>query len=194
MTERKEGGHHVFDPKKWKKLESPERREKMNPEKLAEAMNLKGDEVVLDIGCGTGFFAEPVAKRCGKLIGLDISEDMLAMFRGRDGFENLGDVELKQGDANDIPLENGSCDVAFHVCFLHEVRDVEKFHAEIRRVLKPGGRYLLADWHAWETGWGPPVDHRVSRESAMEWMKRDGFTDVKELDIYEDQYVLEGWV
>lgn len=195
MTEKKEGGHHVFDPKQWRKLESPERREKMDPERLAAAMELSGSDVVLDIGCGTGFFAEPVAGRCGRLIGLDHSEDMLNVFRGKESFKELSNVELKLGDAMDPPVGDASCDVVFHACLLHEIKDVASFHAGIKRVLKPGGRLYAVDWRAMETGGvGPPVDHRVSAEMAMEWMRRDGFRDVRELEVYDYQYVITGRV
>jgi len=195
MTEDKEGGRHVFDPENWQRLESPQRRERMNPVKLAEAMGLAGDEVVLDIGCGTGYFAEPVAERCGRLIGIDHSEDMLNVFRGKESFGKLTNVELKLGDAMAPPVDDGSCDIVFHACLLHEIKDAAAFHRDIKRVLKPGGRLYSVDWHARDTGgMGPPVDHRVSQETAMEWMRRDGFKDVEALEIYDDQYVIVGRV
>jgi len=186
-----EGSSHIFDPRQWQKLESAERRERMNPAWLVDAMRLGKDEVALDIGCGTGFFAEAAAGRVAKLIGVDRSEDMLNVFRAKDGFSEFGNIDLRIGDAADLPVEDGSCDVVFHVCILHEIKDVARFHAEIMRALKLGGRVYCVDWEARDTEGGPPVDHRVSKETAMQWLIRDGFKDARELDVYRDQYVIE---
>ena len=185
---------HTFDPAKWKKLESPERRERMNPAKLAEIMSLKGVEVVLDIGVGTGFFAEEIAGRCQRLIGLDHSEDMLSVFRSKESFKKLENVELKTGKADNLPFDNESIDVVTHVNLFHEVGDVERFHGEIRRVLKPGGRLFCIDWQAWETAGGPPLDHRIPKTEALKLLRADGFLVIREHDIYADQYVIEAKV
>lgn len=189
MSEHRNG--HQFDPKNWQRLESQERREKINPSVLADAMGLEGGEVILDLGCGTGYFAEVFAPRCGKLIGVDISDEMLNVFRGKESFKKLTNVELKVGKADDIPIDDDSCDLVVHVNLLHEIKDVEKFHNEIKRVLKPGGRIFVVDWQAWDTGMGPPVDHRVPEEKALEWIERDGFTELKEHPLYKDFYVIE---
>ncbi len=186
------GGEHVFDPKKWQKLESPMRRERMNPLLMAKAMNLSGEEIVLDLGCGTGFFAEEIAKKCERLIGVDHSGDMLNIFHNKESFSSLKNVELKIGKADEIPVDDNSCDVVVHICLFHEIKDIEKFHSEIKRVLKPDGKLFCVDWQAWETDSGPPVDHRVSKEKVRRLMERDGFTAIKELFVYEDQYVIEG--
>jgi len=182
----------VFDPKRWRKLESDERRERMNPGKLLDALGLTGSERLLDIGCGTGFFAEALAPACGELVGVDRSEQMLAMFRGKPGFDALTNVTLRHAMADALPVEDGTVDVAFHVCLLHEVPDVPAFHAEIMRALRRGGRLVAIDWHARETEGGPPLDHRIPEEQGREWMIRDGFVDVRSFPLYADQYALEG--
>lgn len=189
MSEKKPA--HTFDPAKWKKLESSERRERMNPASLAEAMGLKGTEVVLDIGVGTGFFAEEIAGHCLRLIGLDHSEDMLNVFRSKKSFGKLENVKLEIGEAGDLPFDDDSIDVVMHVNLLHEVGDTGRFHGEIRRVLKPGGRLFCVDWQARETVGGPPLDHRVSKSTAQKLIRADGFSDIREHDIYADQYLIE---
>lgn len=191
MEEKKQGGQHTFDSQNWQRLESPQRRELMNPILLAEAMELDGSEVLLDLGCGTGFFAEELAKQCGKLIGVDISDAMLAVFRDKESFAKLKNVELKVGSADEIPLPSATCDVVAHICLFHEIKDTAKFHQEIKRVLKPEGRLFCVDWQAKPTQIGPPVSHRVAQEKAIELLMQDGFIDIKTLDVYKDLYVIE---
>ena len=83
-----------------------------------------------------------------------------------------------------------SVDVVFHVNLLHEIRDFGLFHAQIIRVLKPRGRLFCVDWRARETGGGPPIDHRVAEDMAIEKIKEAGFADVSVKDIYEDHYLI----
>jgi ubiquinone/menaquinone biosynthesis C-methylase UbiE len=180
---------HSFDPENWRKLESDERRARMDPKKLAAAMGLAGNETALDIGVGTGFFAVEVAPLCRKLIGVDHSPKMLEVLRGKEAFARLGNMELLEGKAEKLPVEDRSADVAFHVNLFHEVADMAAFHGEIQRVLKPGGRLFMADWRAIQTASGPPLEHRIPEEKAKAFLERDGFTDIQALPLYEDHYV-----
>lgn len=185
-----ECGGHAFDPAKWQRLESAERREKMKPERLAEAMALQGNETVVDVGCGTGFFAEPIARQCARYVGVDHSPEMLTFFRDKHWLPSVGNVELKEAKADALPLEDGSSDIIFHVALMHEIPDIEAFHREVRRVLVPGGRLIIVDWEAKETEGGPPTEHRLPRERVLEVLARDGFDIVDQPDLYADFYVI----
>jgi ubiquinone/menaquinone biosynthesis C-methylase UbiE len=185
-----EHGGQPFDSAKWKRLESEERLAKMPPSALAEAMALQGSETVVDVGCGTGFFAEPIARRCNHYIGVDHSAEMLDVFRKKSFISVLGNISLERAKADRLPIGTDVCDIAFHVALLHEIPDLVAFHDELKRVLKPQGRLYAVDWKANETEGGPPLDHRVSRERAVELLERDGFEIVDQPDIYADQYVI----
>lgn len=186
------GGKHTFDPSDWAKLESPERRARMNPALLARAMGLTGGETVVELGVGTGFFAEAVAPLCARFTGVDLSEKMLEVFRSKPAFAALANIELRAGKAEAAPVEDGVADVVYHVNLFHEIKDTGAFHREITRILRPGGRLYLADWRAQETRGGPPVDHRVPEVKAQALMRGAGFTEVQSLDLYHDHYVIEG--
>jgi ubiquinone/menaquinone biosynthesis C-methylase UbiE len=179
----------VFDPAQWKKLESDERRERMSPATLAVALGLTGDETVLDVGCGTGFFAEAIIPACGAYVGVDLSSDMLAVFRGKPAAA-APNVTLRVGSADALPVADGSVDVALHVNLLHEVADPARFGAELYRVVKPGGRLVAVDWEARETHGGPPVGHRVSCERALGMMEEAGFVEAVPLPVWDDWYVV----
>ena len=96
---------------------------------------------ILDLGCGTGRFAAPLALRlCAKVIGLDSAASMLAV-----AAQTLGDsgAALVRGAAEALPLTDGSFDVLFLSMILHHIRSSPSAIGEIWRVLKPGGKLLV---------------------------------------------------
>ena len=185
-----ERGGESFDPAKWARLESPERRERMPPEALAEALGLAGAELVVDIGCGTGYFAEALASRCAQYFGVDHSSDMLGIFRDKGLAERFEGLRIEQSQADKLPLATASVDLALHVALLHELSDIPTFHREMRRVLGPEGRLVTVDWEAKETPDGPPLEHRLPRERAIELLERDRFMVIEQPEVYPDHYVL----
>src|SRR5690606_30145143 len=75
------------------------------------------------------------------------------------------------------PLPGGRCDAALLANVLHEVEDVGHLMAELRRVLRPGGRGFVLDWSPQApAGVGPPPAHRLPRERAEEIVRGGGFT------------------
>ena len=105
---------------------------------------LHRDATVLDIGCGIGRMNRHVAPRVGRLIGLDVSDEMLRIARSR--LRDLQNVEFIEGDGRTLaPIDDASIDLIFsHIVFQHlPRRAVIDYCIEARRVLKPGGRFLF---------------------------------------------------
>ncbi|HEY5532189.1 MAG TPA: class I SAM-dependent methyltransferase [Candidatus Anoxymicrobiaceae bacterium] len=113
-----------------------------------------GDEVVLDLGAGSGYFSIPIAEmlESGKVLCLDLSEEMLSSLEHkakRSG--QWGRVEPVRRDAIDTGLQESSVDIVVSSNFMHELADPGKVATEIARVLKPGGRLLVSDFRASST-------------------------------------------
>jgi len=99
--------------------------------------------IAADIGCGTGVFTQMLAPIADRVIGIDREPTMLEAARSRIG--TPANVDLRLGDAEQLPLENESIDLAVLGLILHHLENPVRTLAEVRRVLKPGGRLLVVD-------------------------------------------------
>ena len=105
-------------------------------------------ETVLDIGCGAGTDLLLAARQVGpggRAIGIDMTEAMRNRALGSASSAGLTNVEVHRADATALPLPDASVDVVISNGVLNLVPEKEKAFAEIRRVLRPGGRLQLAD-------------------------------------------------
>lgn len=99
----------------------------------------------LDVGCGNGAFTESIRERCAPaaLHGIDPSEAQLAYARSRPA---LREAELRQGDAQAMPFDDDSFDVAVMPLVIFFLRDPAKGVAEMTRVVRPGGTVAAYAW------------------------------------------------
>lgn len=157
---------------------------------------LRPGEVVLDLGCGSGFdcfVAAPRVGPAGRVIGVDMTPDMLARARGllpeftaRTGLANL---EFRLGEIEHLPVADQSVDVVISNCVLNLSPDQAQVWREIFRVLRPGGRVAIADL-ALRRPLPPAIRQSVAAligcvagaaliDEIRAWMTAAGFPDVR---------------
>jgi SAM-dependent methyltransferase len=96
----------------------------------------------LEVGCGTGVFLEKVAACGAEIVGIDLSEELLAKARTR--LAGRANVTLDHGNAEELPYPDGHFDAAYGSSILHHL-DLRAALKAVHRVLKPGGRIVFAE-------------------------------------------------
>ena len=144
--------------------------------------------VVADLGAGTGALTSAVAPFVSKVIAVDESRAMLDAARER--LKGATNVELREGELEELPLRDAEADVALLLLVLHHAVDPATVLAEAARVLKPGGRLLVVDMvpheqadlrerlgHVWQG---------FSEEQLEAWMSRAGLEDLRVRELAAD--------
>ncbi len=113
-----------------------------------EDAKIKKGNTVLDLGSGAGndvFVARSIVGDSGKVIGVDMTEAMIA--KANENKQKLGytNVEFKLGEIENLPIEDNSIDVAVSNCVMNLVPSKEKAYLETYRVLKPNGHFNMSD-------------------------------------------------
>lgn len=161
---------------------------------LAHA-NLKGGEVVLDLGSGGGidvFHASKLVGSMGRVIGVDATPEML--FKARDLAEKhgYGNVEFRLGEIEHLPVESGTVDLVISNCVINLVPDKRLAFKEIHRVLKPGGRIAISDMITTKKPegeravdpeeWAACIAGAVTLEEYEGFLRETGLQEIRHLD------------
>ena len=144
-------------------------------DKLKEASDSWQNLRVLDIGCGTGRLLLRGVKEATEVVGVDLSEGMIAkaneIYR-EEGFAHKGVFCV--GDAYDLPFQDSEFDLALSTCVLFLLPDPEKGMTEMVRVVKKGGKIAMLN----------PAE-RMSQEAAAEYCDKHGIRDFEQKTLLQ---------
>ena len=156
-------GHHAHKPFSDKLafvLNNPIRRWFFPPERLITKLEIRPNDVVVDFGCGPGFYLTSIARVAGKAIGVDVSTRMLYQAANQ-AKKSTVKVELIQSNGTDIKLPDNCVDLIVLVHVFHEVEDKPTVLREFRRILKSGGRLAIVEKtrpdHLLPKAFSPPI-------------------------------------
>ncbi|MDN5278777.1 MAG: hypothetical protein PWR01_2742 [Clostridiales bacterium] len=168
------------------KLRSPERRQRLQVERVVNYC-LAGLEIksVLDIGTGTGLFAEEFSNRSLVVKGIDCNEQFLEIAQ-----QHAPNAKFRKAVAENLPFDSGSYDLVFMGHVLHEADDPLKAMQEAVRVMRK--RVAILEWPYVEQEMGPPLDHRMP-EKTVRKLGEDaglGLCDVIQMQVMQ-LYIFE---
>jgi ubiquinone/menaquinone biosynthesis C-methylase UbiE len=112
---------------------------------LVESAGFTGSEMVVDLGCGPGHTAMACARKAGRVIGIDVTPEMVVAATALANQRSLRNVEFRVGNVEQLPFVTASVDVVTSRVSAHHYADVNRALAEAHRVLKPGGIMLISD-------------------------------------------------
>ncbi len=192
---RNHSGGHRFPAERRHLLKDEERQRSLPPEPILRAGGIAAGAVAVDIGAGTGFWTLPLSHLvgpAGTVYAVDVEPIMLEELHTLVREKQLSNVQVVSSTEQEIPLSNAIAAVAIAGFVVHEPADPAAFVHEIVRLLRPGGRLLVVDWHKKLTEKGPPLEHRLSQREA-ETLLSDAGLAVEQLDVPNAEvYVLLG--
>ncbi|HEY7743479.1 MAG TPA: class I SAM-dependent methyltransferase [Burkholderiales bacterium] len=183
--------HSFGGAEKWAIVfDDPARDAWQKPHEVIQALALKPDAVVADIGSGTGYFAARFANMLpkGRVYGVDVEPDMVRYLAERARREGLKNVIAVTG-APDDPRLPEKADVIILVDVYHHVGDRERYFRQLQKSLKPGGRLAVIDFRM-DSPEGPPRNVRIAPERVKDELKRAGYALAQEHEFLPNQYFL----
>ena len=164
--------------------------------------NLKDGETVVDLGSGAGidaFLSANKVSKSGKVIGIDMTDEMLDKARKNAKEGNYTNVEFRKGDIeNNIPVDDNTVDAVISNCVINLTTDKTSAFREVHRILKQGGRMVISDLvtdreieqdQVNAEQWCSCIDGALTRENYIQSIKKAGFGNV---DVLEERTYMEG--
>ncbi len=161
------------------RLRAPERLARLDVPHVTElCLNDGNITSVLDVGTGTGVFAEAFAQAGLAVTGLDVNTELLAIARG-----HVPTAQFKEGVAEHLPFSDKSFHLVFLGLVLHETDSALTALQEARRVARQ--RVAILEWPYRDEPYGPPLEHRLKPDAVTALATEAGFSriDISQLEF-----------
>jgi ubiquinone/menaquinone biosynthesis C-methylase UbiE len=174
-------------------LDRPEREKEERSSKLLESLKLENGMVVADVGAGSGYFTFPMAEKVapkGKVLAVDIQEEMLDLIRKRAKERKLANVEPIMGTVTDPKLPDGSVDLILLVDVYHEFDHPYEMTVAMTKALKPGGRIVFVEFRMEDEKVPIKLVHKMSEKQVLKEMALHSLKHVKTVDVLPWQHII----
>ena len=173
------------------KLENPERLAELSPEDTLRRIGLGENDIICDIGAGSGIFTIPAAGITKNTVyAMEINDEFLDVIHEKAAAHNLPNVITMKVTGDHYDMEAGTADVVIMVTVLHEIEDKNTLLTECRRIMKRHAKLAVIEFHKQQTPMGPPASHRLGKEEVVEICAAPGFSKTGEFDLGENLYCL----
>ena len=183
--------HSFGDAQKWAGVfDDPARDAWQKPHEVIQALALKPDAAVADIGAGTGYFAVRLAHMLdkGRVYAVDVEPQMVRYLGDRAKKEGIGNLYAIRSTSSDAHLPV-KVDMVLLADTYHHIDSRQVYFAKLAASLKPGGRVAIIDFNA-ASKVGPPVGERIAPEQVKAEMARAGYRLATTHDFLPNQFFL----
>jgi ubiquinone/menaquinone biosynthesis C-methylase UbiE len=180
-------GHQGAD---W--LERPDRSTEEQPQKMVAALGLKSTDTVADIGAGTGYISQLLAKQVpdGKVRSIDVQPEMIELLRQRIKKDQLTNIQPQLGTEQSPELPAASIDLAIMVDAYHEFSYPQEMMTGIVAALKPNGRIVLAEYRGEDKAVFIKPRHKTTQKQIQQEMQALGLKLLKNDRVLPQQHLL----
>jgi len=173
-------------------LERPDREREERTDLLIDNLPLAEDSVVADIGAGSGYFTFEIAQRVpqGKVLAVDIQQEMLDIIAARQSAGAITNIETVMGTEDNPNLSASSVDLILIVDAYHEFSYPYEMGVAMARSLKPGGQLVLIEYRAEDRSVPIKELHKMSQKQAKQEMAAVGLEWVRTEDFLPQQHFM----
>jgi ubiquinone/menaquinone biosynthesis C-methylase UbiE len=174
-------------------LERPEREKEEQPRKLLKLLDLKPGMVIADIGAGSGYYSFRLSEKVGakgKVLAVDIQEEMLDIIRKRMKKAKVKNVETVLGTETDPKLPAGAVDLILMVDVYHEFTFPFEMTEAMVKALKPGGRMVFVEFRREDEKVPILLAHKMTEKQVLAEMASHPVQHVKTLESLPWQHVI----
>lgn len=182
-------GHKRFPERLAFMLNNPLRRRLSPPENLISKLEIGPEDVIVDFGCGPGYFTVPLARTARKTFGVDVSSGMLERTAAYAKKKRV-DIGLIQSDGTRIDLPDESVDGILLVHVFHEVESRAKVLGEFLRILRPARRLLIVEKTRGGRmlgKLGPPI---INEDEIIDDISKAGFAAIRTVPAGNDSIII----
>lgn len=167
-----------------KVLEDPARDGWQKPHEVLTALQLRPEEVVADIGAGSGYFSRRFAHHVAKVYAVDIDAKLLEITAKN----SPGNVQTVLALPDDPKLAPASVDTIFICDVLHHIDNRVVYFGKLKAALKPGGRIVNIDFFKKPLPFGPPESMKLSEAEVIADFQKAGFVQAETFSFLPYQY------
>ena len=171
----------AFDPQHAGRLEDPARLAALPQAAVVSLLRLAGDETVVDYGAGTGIYTIAVAQAVpgGRVIAVEALPRLAEMLRAKLTPELADRLEVVETATNTVGAPDAVADRVVMVDVLHHLYDQPEALAQVTRLLRPGGLFVVVDWGDGERPLGPPREHVLGLAAVREVIASMGLDELE---------------
>jgi predicted methyltransferase len=160
-------------------LDREGRDEVQQPEHVLDVLGVREGQTVADVGCGSGYFTMPLARRVGpsgRVYATDLQPEMLALLKKKTDALRVANVVPVLATEDDAKLPKGALDLALLVDVYHELGNPPVTLAQLRDALKPGGRLALVEYRAEDPKVAIKPEHKMALAQLRRELEANGWT------------------